>query len=256
MWSTLNYSETSSHALLKTAILKSKSTLLTATLATTLTTTLLAASSSALAETKLTTEMDKVSYAIGFIHGQRLQQDISDLKPEIFHAGFEASFSKESPLMSEEEIKETLTAYQQKRQAEHTKKQQEQAEKNLAEGKAFLDENAKKEGVKTTESGLQYKILKTGEGKKPSTTDKVKVHYHGTLIDGTVFDSSVDRGEPTSFPVNGVISGWTEALQMMTEGSEWELYIPADLAYGERAASAKIAPNSTLIFKVELLEVL
>ena len=119
----------------------------------------------------------------------------------------------------------------------------------------FLTANAKKEGVKVLPSGLQYKVIKSGSGKTPKATDSVKVHYHGTLIDGTVFDSSVDRGEPITFPVNGVIKGWTEALQLMKEGDKWQLFIPSDLAYGERGAPPKIAPNSTLVFEVELLAV-
>jgi FKBP-type peptidyl-prolyl cis-trans isomerase FklB len=120
-------------------------------------------------------------------------------------------------------------------------------------GEAFLAENAKKEGVKTTASGLQYKVIKSGTGESPKPTDTVKVHYHGTLIDGTVFDSSVQRGEPISFPVTGVIPGWVEALQLMKVGDKWQLFIPAKLAYGARSPSPLIGPNSTLIFEVELL---
>jgi FKBP-type peptidyl-prolyl cis-trans isomerase FklB len=128
-------------------------------------------------------------------------------------------------------------------------------EKNLKEGEAFLTANAKKEGVKTTASGLQYRVSKSGAGKSPKATDSVKVHYHGTLIDGTVFDSSIERGMPITFAVNGVIAGWTEALQLMKEGDKWTLYIPSKLAYGERGPGGKIGPNSTLIFEVELLSV-
>lgn len=120
-------------------------------------------------------------------------------------------------------------------------------------GERFLAENAKKEGVRTTASGLQYKVIKSGTGASPRLTDGVKVHYHGTLVDGAVFDSSVERGEPISFPVNGVIAGWTEALQMMKVGDRWQLFIPARLAYGEQSPTPKIAPNSALIFEVELL---
>ena len=128
-------------------------------------------------------------------------------------------------------------------------------EENLKKGQAFLAENGKKDGVKATATGLQYKVNKSGTGKTPKSTDTVKVHYHGTLIDGTVFDSSVERGEPVSFPVNGVIPGWTEALQLMKEGDKWQLYIPAKLAYGEQSPGGKIGPNSVLIFDVELLAV-
>jgi FKBP-type peptidyl-prolyl cis-trans isomerase FklB len=126
---------------------------------------------------------------------------------------------------------------------------------NLEEGQKFLAENKTKEGVTTLESGLQYQVITTGTGEKPTLTDRVKCHYHGTLIDGTVFDSSVDRGEPSVFPVNGVIKGWTEALQLMPVGSKWKLFIPADLAYGANGAGDKILPNSALIFEVELLSI-
>ena len=134
-------------------------------------------------------------------------------------------------------------------------KQKAAGEKNLKDGEAYLAANTKKEGVKATKSGLQYKVLKEGKGKTPKATDSVKVHYHGTLIDGSVFDSSVERGEPISFPVGGVIAGWTEALQLMKEGDKWQLVIPSKLAYGEQGPGGKIGPNSTLIFDVELLAV-
>lgn len=126
---------------------------------------------------------------------------------------------------------------------------------NQKKGEQFLADNAKKEGVKTTASGLQYQVIKSGTGKTPGKKDTVKVHYHGTLVDGTVFDSSVDRGEPISFPVDGVIPGWTEALQLMKEGDKWKIFIPSNLAYGERGAGDKIGPNSALVFEVELLSV-
>ena len=138
--------------------------------------------------------------------------------------------------------------------AKAEEKQKATAEKNLKAGEAFIAANAKKEGVKTTASGLQYKVIKTGTGASPKLTDTVKVHYHGTLIDGTVFDSSVQRGEPVTFPVNGVIPGWTEALQLMKVGDKWQLVIPAKLAYGEDG-SGPIGPNSVLIFEVELLDI-
>ena len=135
------------------------------------------------------------------------------------------------------------------------KKQAAQYEGNIAEGKAFLETNAQREEVKVTPSGLQYEVLTEGTGAKPGATDKVTVHYHGMLIDGTVFDSSVERGQPATFGVNQVIKGWTEALQMMPECSKWKLYIPSDLAYGPRGAGPKIGPYATLIFEVELLKV-
>ena len=130
-----------------------------------------------------------------------------------------------------------------------------QGKENLEEGLKFLAENRDKKGIVETASGLQYKILEEGDGEKPSPTDEVKCHYHGTLIDGTVFDSSIQRGEPAVFPVNGVIQGWVEALQMMSAGSKWRLFVPSDLAYGERGAGGAIGPNTTLIFDVELLEI-
>jgi FKBP-type peptidyl-prolyl cis-trans isomerase FklB len=140
--------------------------------------------------------------------------------------------------------------------AEIQKRREEEAKVLAAEGTAFLEDNAKRAEVTVTESGLQYEVLATGEGDKPAADSTVRVHYHGTLINGTVFDSSVERGQPAEFPVNGVIKGWTEALQLMAPGAKFRLYIPHDLAYGERGAGASIAPFSTLVFDVELLEVL
>jgi FKBP-type peptidyl-prolyl cis-trans isomerase FklB len=144
-------------------------------------------------------------------------------------------------------------------QKEMMAKQQELAkrlgEKNKKEGEAFLSENRKKEGIKALPSGLQYKVVKAGTGKKPKSTDTVTTHYRGTLIDGTEFDSSYRRGQPASFPVSGVIAGWTEALQLMEEGAKWQLFIPPNLAYGERGAGSQIGPNATLIFEIELISI-
>jgi FKBP-type peptidyl-prolyl cis-trans isomerase FklB len=140
-------------------------------------------------------------------------------------------------------------------QKEVMAKQAEVAKKNKAEGEAFLAENKKKEGVKTTPSGLQYKVIKPGKGKKPKSSDTVTVNYRGTLIDGTEFDSSYKRGQPATFQVSGVIPGWTEALQLMEEGAKWQLFIPSNLAYGERGAGGVIGPNATLIFEVELISI-
>jgi FKBP-type peptidyl-prolyl cis-trans isomerase FklB len=156
--------------------------------------------------------------------------------------------------MSREEIRTTLTELQKRAVAARLSEQQEKAASNLAEGKAFLEENQKKEGVTALPSGLQYKVLKDGSGKLPKMTDTVTVHYRGTLIDGTEFDSSYSRNEPAAFRVGGVIRGWTEALQLMKEGSKWQLFIPPELGYGQRGSSA-IGPNSTLIFEVELISV-
>jgi FKBP-type peptidyl-prolyl cis-trans isomerase FklB len=152
-------------------------------------------------------------------------------------------------------MRETLNAFQKQTMSKMEAKQKVDGEKNVKEGEAFLAANGKKDGVKTLASGLQYKVIKTGTGKTPKATDTVKVHYHGTLTDGTVFDSSVERGEPATFPVNGVIPGWIEALQLMKEGDKWQLVIPPKLAYGERGAGGKIGPNSVLVFDVELLSI-
>ncbi len=157
--------------------------------------------------------------------------------------------------LSEAERKETLDNFRKEMMAKMESKQKTDGGKNLKEGEAFLAANAKKEAVTTLPSGLQYKVLKSGKGKSPKATDTVKVHYHGTLLDGTVFDSSVERGEPATFPVNGVIPGWVEALQIMKEGDKWQLTIPPKLAYGERGAGGKIGPNSVLVFDVELLSI-
>ena len=157
--------------------------------------------------------------------------------------------------LTDAELRETLNTFRKEMMTKMEAKQKTDGEKNVKDGEAFLAANAKKEGVKTLPSGLQYKVIKSGAGKSPKATDTVKVHYHGTLIDGTVFDSSVERKEPATFPVNGVIPGWIEGLQLMKEGDKWQLFIPAKLAYGERGAGQDIGPNSALIFEVELLEV-
>ena len=176
--------------------------------------------------------------------------------------GVEDSFNNKKLLLTQEEIKKELTAFSQKMQKKQMKIMEEQKKKmeilgkeNKKQGEAFLAENKKKKDVVITESGLQYIILCNGEGKKPVATDTVKVHYKGTLIDGTEFDSSYKRGEPVTFPVNRVIPGWTEALQLMNVGSKYQLFIPSDIAYGERAAGQLIGPSTTLIFEVELLSI-
>jgi FKBP-type peptidyl-prolyl cis-trans isomerase FklB len=157
--------------------------------------------------------------------------------------------------MTAEEIRATITSLQQRLMASQQKVLKEQAAKNLSVSKAFLAENGKKEGIKTLPSGLEYKVLTEGSGKMPKAEDTVTVHYKGTLIDGTEFDSSYKRGQPATFKVKGVIKGWTEALQLMKEGSKWQLFIPPELGYGERAAGPQIPPNSALIFEVELISV-
>lgn len=204
--------------------------------------------------TELTTKAQRVSYSIGADIGSNLKQQDMELDATALAAGIADSLTGNT-VMTDEEMQEVLMAFQQEMMAKMQAKQAVDGADNLKEGEAFLAENAKKDGVKVLPSGLQYKVLTSGDGKTPQATDTVKTHYHGTLIDGTVFDSSVDRGEPVSFPVNQVIPGWTEALQLMKEGDKWQLFVPADLAYAERGAGGKIGPNSTLVFEVELISV-
>lgn len=208
------------------------------------------------AEEKLDLSQSKqrISYSIGSNIGSSFKQQELDLDAKALAAGISDAMAGKSTL-TEAEIRETLKQFQTELQSKMELKQKELGEKNLKAGDVFLAENGKKEGVKSTSTGLQYKVIKTGSGKSPKATDTVKVHYHGTLIDGTVFDSSVDRGEPVTFPLNEVIPGWTEALQLMKEGDKWKLFIPSKLAYGPRGASEKIGPNSTLIFDVELISI-
>jgi FKBP-type peptidyl-prolyl cis-trans isomerase FklB len=198
----------------------------------------------------------KTSYAIGMdIGGNFKKQDI-DVDPKALAAGLADALSGKTQ-MTQAEAQQALADFRTSMMAKMQAKEKEAGDKNVKDGEAFLVANAKKEGVKTTASGLQYKVVKAGDGKgkSPKATDTVKVHYHGTLIDGSVFDSSVERGEPISFPLNGVIKGWTEGLQLMKEGDKFQFVIPAALAYGANSPSPKIGPNSTLIFDVELLKV-
>lgn len=200
-------------------------------------------------------QKQKVSYGIGFNLGQNLMRDQLDLDPQILAKGIVDAMTKQKPQMTEEEIRDTLLAFQKElRDQQEAKMKKAQAE-NVTKGKKFLEANAKKEGVKTTKSGLQYKVVKSGKGKTPTEKDSVTTHYRGTLIDGTEFDSSYKRNQPATFPVSGVISGWTEALQLMKEGDKWQLFIPSDLAYGERGSGPDIGPNEVLIFDIELLKV-
>lgn len=194
--------------------------------------------------------MDKVSYALGLSMGHNfLGTGIKDLNIDEFAKALKAVYEGTTPEMSMDEAKKTVNDYFQTLQNS-------MLEANKGAGEAYLAENAKKEGVTVLPSGLQYKVEKSGEGATPAATDKVRVHYTGRTIDGKVFDSSEQRGTPAEFGVNQVIPGWVEALQLMKEGDRWELTIPSDLAYGEHGAGDAIAPNSTLIFDVELLKVL
>ena len=194
---------------------------------------------------------DKVSYGVGLSVGSNFKKQGQELNPDALLAGVKDALSGKTPALTENELKETMEAWS--KQMED--KQKVVGEKNAADATKFLAENKKKDGVKTTASGLQYKVMKEGAGAQPKETDTVTVNYRGTLINGTEFDSSYKRGQPATFPVNGVIKGWTEALQLMKPGSKYQLFIPADLAYGARAVGPDITPNSALIFEVELLEV-
>jgi len=196
-------------------------------------------------------QKDKVSYIIGMEVGSNLKKQGINVDPTILAKGIQDALTDKKPLLTEQEIQETMASFQKEMMA----KQTEGAKKNKAEGEAFLAENKKKEGVKTRPSGLQYKVIKAGTGKKPKSTDTVTAHYRGTLINGTEFDSSYKRGQPVSFPVSGVIPGWTEALQLMEVGAKWQLFIPSNLAYGEQGAGRDIGPNATLIFEVELVSI-
>ena len=204
---------------------------------------------------ELKDQKDKESYSLGYQFGQSLKGQGVDLNLEVYTSGIRDAFGGKEPQMTSEEIRSTIMSLQQRLMAAQQKALKELAAKNLSETKAFLAENQKKEGVKTLPSGLQYKVLTEGSGKMPKAEDTVTVNYKGALIDGTEFDSSYKRGQPATFQVKGVIKGWTEALQLMKEGSKWQLFIPPELAYGERGAGRDIGPNATLIFEVELLTV-
>ncbi len=201
----------------------------------------------------LKSEASKFSYAVGMNFGHSLQRFPVTLDKEALLAGITAAINKEKTLLTPREAQQTIQSVMKKQQEQAMFKRKAQGEKNKKAGLEFLAENSKKEGVKTTVSGLQYKILREGDGATPKATDTVKVNYKGTLLDGTVFDSSYDRGQPISFPLNGVIKGWTEGLQLVKVGGKIRLFIPPELAYGKRGAGGKIGPNQTLIFDVELL---
>lgn len=210
------------------------------------------------AESKFANDAEKISYAIGARTGQQLKQ-LKEMGLEIsldqYINGVRDAMYAKDLAMSDEAMQEVMQTFQKEMMAKQKVKQAEEGKVNLAAGKEFLAENAKQEGVKVLPSGLQYQVLKEGTGDSPSLNDKVKAHYEGTLIDGTVFDSSYKRDKPSEFAVQGVIKGWTEALQLMQVGAKWKLFVPPDLAYGERGRPS-IPANSTLIFEVELLEVI
>ncbi|MDX1907885.1 MAG: FKBP-type peptidyl-prolyl cis-trans isomerase [Bacteroidia bacterium] len=204
---------------------------------------------------KLETRLDSISYALGMDIAQNLKTADVTLSSEAFFHGLRDVMGGAESLLDESQIETLLTAFQQEAQEAQMKKMQLEGEKAKAEGQLFLNDNKTKPGVVALPSGLQYKVIKEGSGAKPAATSTVKVHYEGRLIDDTVFDSSYKRGEPIEFPLNQVIRGWTEGVQLMSPGSKYELYIPFDLGYGERGAPPVIPPYATLIFVVELLEV-
>ena len=201
--------------------------------------------------------MDKLSYALGMSMGHTFKgTGIKTLNSADFAAGVASVYDGVKPEMTFDEAKRIVNEYFAKLEAEMQAEAAKQGEVNRKNGEAFLTENAKRDGIKVTESGLQYEVLESGKGDSPKASDNVEVHYTGKLIDGTVFDSSVERGVPASFGVTQVIPGWVEALQLMHEGDKWRLYIPSDLAYGPNGAGGVIGPNMTLIFDVELLRVI
>ena len=206
------------------------------------------------ADASLKTEKDKVSYMVGADVGRGLTQIKNELDLKIVIQALQDEFNGGKTLMTAEEGQQIRQEFMQKLQAKRVAEEKIAADTNKSEGAAFLAKNKSKAGVKTTASGLQYEVVKEGTGKKPKETDTVKVDYTGTKIDGTKFDSSIDRGTPATFPLNGVIKGWTEGLQLMSEGSEYKLYIPAELAYGENAPPT-IGPNATLIFDDKLISI-
>jgi len=204
---------------------------------------------------QLKDQKDKASYSIGYDIGETFKKQNVELNPDTLFGGLKDALAGKEAALSKEDREKTLQAFQKEMMEKQITASKEAATKNAAEGEKFLTENKKKDGVKTTTSGLQYKVLKEGSGASPKETDTVVTNYKGTLIDGTEFDSSYKRNEPASFPVNRVIKGWTEALQLMKPGAKYQLFIPSSLAYGERGAGQLIGPNATLIFDVELLSI-
>jgi FKBP-type peptidyl-prolyl cis-trans isomerase FklB len=199
------------------------------------------------------TTKEKVSYCIGLETGKNLKHQFADMDVQLLHEGFQDGLSSATPKLSQEEIRSILIAL--RNQMENQQKQYiaQMAQENKQQGDDFLASNKQKDGVVSLPSGLQYKIIKTGSGSKPTLFDNVTIHYKGTFIDGRVFDSSLERGEPATFPLNKLIAGWSEALQLMQIGDKWQLFVPSYLAYGEHGYGPEIGPNTTLVFEVELL---
>ena len=203
---------------------------------------------------KLDTEDAKAAYSIGYMTGKSMSTAVPTLGIDSYEAGFRDAYAKKDGALKEDEMKTVLMAFQERMKKEAEEKQKKALTENVTKGATYLAENAKKAGVKVTASGLQYEVITEGKGAKPKATDTVKVHYEGKLLDGTVFDSSIKRGEPVSFPLNQVIPGWTEGVQLMSVGSKYKFTIPSNLAYGEQG-SGPITPNSVLVFEVELIEI-
>ena len=199
--------------------------------------------------------MENVSYSIGYDIGNSFGNQPFELVAEAVAQGLKDGVNSAEPMMTKEEMEETLTSFQEEIMNQQDSGRKDVADKNRKEGEEFLTANKTKEGIITTESGLQYKVIKEGTGRTPTKSDQVETHYRGTLIDGKEFDSSYKRGETITFPVSGVIAGWTEALLLMKEGAKWQIFIPSNLAYGPRGAGGDIGPNATLIFDIELVAV-
>ena len=204
---------------------------------------------------ELKSDKEKISYSIGMDIGGNLKRGSVEVDPDLLARGLKDSYVGGKTLLTEDQARQAIADFQKTLAAKQAETMKILSEKNKADGEKFLAENAKKEGVKVLPSGLQYMEVTPGQGKSPKIADNVTTHYKGTLIDGTEFDSSYRRGQPVTFPVSGVIAGWTEALQLMKEGAKWQLFVPSRLAYGERGAGQVIGPNATLVFEVELISV-
>jgi FKBP-type peptidyl-prolyl cis-trans isomerase FklB len=204
---------------------------------------------------ELKTLKDRASYSIGLDIGRKMAREGLDLDPDLIARGIKDVVGKKKALLSDEQVEETMIAFQEEATARQAERRAALAEKNREEGRKFLGANAKKPGVKSLPSGLQYEVIEAGTRPMPKATDTVRTHYRGTLLDGTEFDSSHRRGEPAEFTLSRVIKGWTEALQLMRVGAKWRLFIPAELAYGERGAGDDIGPNATLVFEIELISI-
>ena len=204
---------------------------------------------------ELKNQQDKASYSIGVSIGKNLKDQKVDIQTDILVKGLLDAYTGAKTQLTEKEMGDVLTQFQQEIMAKAQEEAAKKGGENKSKGEKFLADNKNKPGVKTTPSGLQYSVISEGSGPKPTASSTVKVHYTGKLIDGTTFDSSVDRGEPVEFPLNGVIKGWTEGVQLMSKGAKYKFYIPSELAYGERGAGNAIGPNETLVFEVELLDI-